>query len=243
MRFAYLIEPPFNDRDSTGAVIGHDVEIARALFDDLGKDFEPVETEFAELLPGVADGRWHMTTGLFATAERTQLAAFTHPIWALPDGLLVARGNPLGLTGYRSLAFHDTARIAVIRDQVQHHSAIAFGVTESRIAIFDTYPEAARAVIEGRADAYASVARAHKGFLATQPNVEADVVTISADEKPPASGAFAVSLGDEALLSRINAFLVGFLGSQAHRSIAERHGFSEEEVDLVAGSGGNDLNL
>ncbi|MEM8838506.1 MAG: transporter substrate-binding domain-containing protein [Pseudomonadota bacterium] len=233
MRFAFLIEPPFNDRDPTGTVIGHDVEIARAVFEHLGEDFEPFETEFAELLPGLSDGRWEMTTGLFATPERAQVAAFTRPIWALPDGLLVARGNPLGLTGYRTLALNDTAHIAVIRDQVQHHSAQAFGVPESRIAIFETYTEAAEAVTEGRVDAYASVARAHTGFLATQPNVEADVVTMPKSEKPPSFGSFAVSLDDEALLSRINAFLADFLGSPAHLAIAERYGFSETDIEAV----------
>ena len=66
-------------------------------FERLGvKEFELVETEFANLLPGLADGRWQMTTGLFATAERRQIASFSRPIWALADGLLVRKGNPRG---------------------------------------------------------------------------------------------------------------------------------------------------
>ena len=104
MQFAYLIEPPFNFQDETGAVRGHDVEIARHVFEQLGEGFEPIETEFARLLPGLEEGRWQMTTGLFATDDRRSYALFTRPIWALPDGLLVAKGNPRGLTGYRSVA-------------------------------------------------------------------------------------------------------------------------------------------
>lgn len=77
MKFAYLIEPPFNHRREDGTVTGCDVELAKTVFESIGAGlFEPVETEFAELLPGVADGRWRMTTGLFATEERRQIAGF-----------------------------------------------------------------------------------------------------------------------------------------------------------------------
>lgn len=97
MKFAYLIEPPFNYIDAVGRVTGCDVELARHVFAQLSIErFEPVEAEFAELLPGLAAGRWRMTTGLFGTEERRTLAAFSRPIWALPDGLLVREGNPFG---------------------------------------------------------------------------------------------------------------------------------------------------
>ena len=58
MKFAYLIEPPFNYRDDDGMVTGCDVELARHVVAAMGiSSFEPVETEFSDLLPGVAAGR------------------------------------------------------------------------------------------------------------------------------------------------------------------------------------------
>ena len=92
MRFAYLIEPPFNFRAENGEVTGCDVELAKYINDELGLGtFVPIEAEFADLLPGVKTGTWDMTTGLFATSERKKTAAFSKPIWALPDGLLVKK--------------------------------------------------------------------------------------------------------------------------------------------------------
>ena len=80
MKFGYLIEPPFNYRLADGTVTGCDVELAKAMLAHIGENnFEPVETEFAELLPGVAAGRWRMTTGLFATEERKKIAIFSRP--------------------------------------------------------------------------------------------------------------------------------------------------------------------
>ncbi|MEP2724681.1 MULTISPECIES: transporter substrate-binding domain-containing protein [Hyphomicrobiales] len=71
MKFAYLIEPPFNYLDKTGRVTGSDVELARHVFCQLGiKSVEFVEAEFADLLPGLNRRDWHMTTGL-AYSEST----------------------------------------------------------------------------------------------------------------------------------------------------------------------------
>lgn len=235
MKFAYLIEPPFNYVDTNGDVTGCDVELARHVFQELEiSDFEPVETEFAELLPGLGDGRWRMTTGLFGTDERRQAAQFTRPIWALPDGLLVRDSNPMGFTGYRSLASSSEARLAVIRDQFQHRSAVEFGVSDQQIVVFETYTEAAKAVRDGAVDAYASVGRAHSGFIEQHTDWKLELVLVSAEEKPPAFGSFAVSLNDTGLLYDVDAILSEFLGSDAHRQMVAAFGFSQAELDLVA---------
>lgn len=175
-----------------------------------------------------------MTTGLFATDERRTGAQFSRPIWALPDGLLVRSGNPLDLSGYRSVAARKDARLAVIRDQFQHRSAVEFGVAEDRIMVFETYADAARAVQDGRADAYASVGRAHSGFIELNPDWSVALVPVPAEEKPPAFGSFAVSLDDTAFLNDVDCVLSAFLGTDAHKEMVAAFGFSGSEVDLVS---------
>ena len=235
MKFAYLIEPPFNFVTPKGEVTGSDVELARHVFAELGiNKFEPMETEFAELLPGLDTGMWRMTTGLFATNERRALASFSRPIWALPDGFLVTKGNPLGISGYRSVADNGDAILAVIRDQFQHRSAISLDVPSERIRIFDTYTHAAKAVRDGSVAAYASVGRAHSGFIAQHTDWGLDLITVSASEKAPAFGSFAFALGDNALRRSVDEVLSHYLGSEDHRRMARQYGFSDSEVDLVA---------
>jgi len=232
VKFAYLIEPPFNHRDSDGTVTGSDVELARHVLAELGHAFEPVEAEFAELLPGLAAGRWQMTTGLFATEERKTVALFSTRIWALPDGFLVRRGNPEGISSYAALSGRDL-RIAVIRDQIQHHAVAASGLAHDNVLVFDTYEAAAEAVATGKADAYASVARAHIGYLALHPGLDLDVVTVAAAEKPPAKGAFGFALGDTALRDAVDDVLAAFIGTPQHRAVMHRFGFTNAEIDLL----------
>jgi|LNFM01.1.fsa_nt_gb polar amino acid transport system substrate-binding protein len=234
-KFAYLIEPPFNYRDADGTVTGCDVALARTVLGMVGlHDFEVVETEFAHLLPGLTEGRWRMTTGLFATEERQRTAAFSRPIWALPDGLLVQKGNPLKLTGYRSVVRTDSCKLAVIRNQIQHGFAVDLGVPERRILIFETYTDAARAVADGKAHAYASVARAHNAFIERTPDIQLEVVAVGPDEKEPAFGSFAFGKSDNAFRQAIDDALLVYLGSSEHRAMMKKFGFSDAEVDLVA---------
>ena len=243
-KFAYLIEPPFNYRDANGTVTGCDVYLARTVLKMVGQhDFETVETEFAHLLPDLAEGRWRMTTGLFATEERRRIAAFSRPIWALPDGLLVQEGNPLRLTGYRSVVKTDGCKLAVIRYQIQRRSAVDLGVPEHRILVFETYTEAARAVADGEAHAYASVARAHSGFLERYPDIQLEVVAVGPDEKEPAFGSFAFGKSDDGFRQAIDEALLVYLGSSEHRAMMKKFGFSDAEVDLVAGFNQNYVRI
>lgn len=232
--FAYLIEPPFNYRQPDGTVTGCDVELARTVLTMVGiDDVQMVETEFAQLLPGLSDGRWRMTTGLFSTEERRGIADFSRPIWALPDGFLVRRGNPLRLTGYTSVAETEDCLLAVIRDQFQHRSAVEFGVPDDRVLIFETYTEAAAAVLDGRAGAYASVARAHAGYMEQNPDLPLEIVTVGRDEKAPAFGSFAFSKSDTAFRQAIDKALLAYLGSTEHRAMMKSFGFDDSEIDLV----------
>jgi len=234
MKFAYLIEPPFNYRDDDGAVTGCDVELARYVAAKMGiVSFEPIEAEFADLLPGVAAGRWRMTTGLFETKERQIVASFSRPIWALPDGLLVAKGNPLELAGYQSIADQAGCVLAVIQDQFQHRSAFRFGIPKDRIRIFDTYTDAAMAVHNGHVDAYGSVARAHSGFIEHNPGWGLEMIVVPEAEKKPAFGSFAFAKSDDDFRKDVDRVLRDYLGSSAHRSMMSRYGFSDEEIDLL----------
>ncbi|MBZ9867061.1 transporter substrate-binding domain-containing protein [Mesorhizobium sp. CA15] len=234
MRFAFLQEPPFCFTDAAGKLGGCDAVLAEKVCQmvDL-ENFSPIEAEFAELLPGLVDGRWDMTTGLFISEERSKLVDFTRPIWSLPDGLMVAKGNPLELNGYRSVAQHPSALLAVISGQIQHQTAVQNGVPPQRISIFATQAEAAEAVAAGHVDAYASVAMAHRGYVNRRTGAWLAVIDVPAFEKQPAAGAFALAKGNDALRRRVDQCLGDLLGSAWHREIMSKYGFSDDDVDRL----------
>lgn len=234
MRFAFLQEPPFCFTDASGKLGGCDVKLAEKICRMLAlADFAPIETEFADLLPGVANGRWDMTTGLFISDERRKLVDFTRPIWSLPDGLMVTKDNPLRVEGYRSLARNPSAILAVISDQIQHQTALQNGVPPERITVLATQAEAAEAVATGTVQAYASVAMAHRGYIARRPDAPLEVIDVPASEKQPAAGAFALAKSNDVLRQKVDRCLDELLGSPWHRTMMSECGFSGDDIDRL----------
>lgn len=227
--FGYLDEPPFCWPAAGGAAQGCDVELVTAALQALGiTEFEQQLTTFAELLPGLASGRWTITTPLFVTAKRRRLVDFSRPVWALADGLLVRSADRERLSGYRAVAVA-AARLVVVGGQVQEQAGLAAGIAPERIVRAATQEEAVVAVRNGDADAYASVAMAHRGYLARQPDDSLAVVTVAVDEGSPAAGAFAFGKQHASFRERFDRALTGLIGSDWHRTMMARHGFPAGE--------------
>lgn len=188
VRFAWIDERPFNYVEAS-ELVGCDVALARLAIEAAGHTFEPVQTTFGEMLPGLGEGRWDVTTGMFVTPERQKVAHFTAPIWSLSDGLLVSADE------HRVAGYGDVARLglplAVLRGQVQGAHALRHGVASGSLALFDTYADAAAAVRRGDVVAYASVALAHQEHLAATSDGALRLVRITSDEALPSTGAFA----------------------------------------------------
>ena len=237
--FAYIDEPPFARPAQDGSAEGCDVELALTGLRAIGvRRVEWHLTTFAELLPGVASGRWTMNTPLFVSAERARLVSFSRPVWALRDGLVVRAGNPLGVTSYAGIAAGRLV-LALISGQIQRQSALAAGVQPSQIIEFATQHEALQAVREGRADAYASTALGNRTVVRQAPDLASVDASDDLDRAPPL-GAFSFSHGSSELRAAFDRFLQAHLGSGEHRARMARHGLTAAEIDpVVAGPAGS----
>lgn len=228
MRFAWITEPPFNFLDG-GKLTGCDVELVKYAFSELGETFEPVHTTFADMLPGLEDGRWDVTTGMFITPERAVRAHFTNPIWALRDGLLVAKQIAGSVSGYRTLS-EMNGKIAVLRGQVQRGTALSFGISENRIAVFNDYGEAAQAVVNGDVLAYSSVELAHRAYLDRNPDNGLTCVAIPGTEKPADAGGLAC--GNSRIRNDLNKVLQGIVGTPRHDELLRSFGLDPQSLAI-----------
>jgi polar amino acid transport system substrate-binding protein len=230
--FAYIDEPPFAWPEPGGSAAGCDVELALTGLHAIGvRRVETRLTTFAELLPGVAAGRWTMNTPLFISPERAALVSFSHPVWALRDGFVVRARHPPGITSYRSVAAGGFV-LALVTGQIQRQSALAAGVQPAQIVEFATQQEALQAVRDGRAAAYASTALGNRTVV----RQHVDLASVdAADElvRTPPLGAFSFAHQARELRAAFDGFLLRHLGSAAHREDMARHGLTEAEIDPV----------
>jgi polar amino acid transport system substrate-binding protein len=235
---AILDEPPFGWLEPDGTAMGCDVEVATTVLRRAGiRSVAVQQVTFAELIPGLVAGRWHLNTGMFVTDARRRYVRFTRPIWAVPDGLIV-RGDDVGrFTTYRDLGADSRARLGVVVGQVQGDSARQAGVPGERLISFTTQDDAVQAVRLGEIDAAASTAIGNRALIARM----GDAGLVAVDLSTPADGdrlsvpvgAFSVSLEQAALATALDAQLALFLGSPQHRAIMTRFGFTDHDVDAL----------
>jgi polar amino acid transport system substrate-binding protein len=235
---AILDEPPFCWLEPSGSAMGCDVEVVTTVLRRAGIASVSVrQVTFAELIPGLVAGRWHLNTGMFITDARRRQVRFTRPVWAVPDGLIV-RGADVGrFTSYSNFGFDADARLGVVVGQVQGDSARQAGVPDERLISFATQDDAVQAVRRGEIDAAASTAIGNRALIArmADPGLVAVDVRARADggRQPVPVGAFSLSLEEAALAAALDAQLAVFLGSPQHRAIMTRYGFTDHDVDAL----------
>lgn len=233
---AYLDEPPFCFPASDEEPAGADMEVARRVLLAAGADtIEYTLTSFQELIPGLLDGRWHMTTAMFVTAERSKVIAFSRPIWAAPDGFVLRAGDAERLSSYEAIGSEQDAILAVVTGQIQQQTALRAGVPSHRIIEFPDQDAAVGAVRRGLADAAASTAIGSRAFVvrAADPTLVAITDRPGRPRGPVALGAFAFNRSATTLIAAVNRGLESYLGSRAHLALMARHGFSVDQLDPI----------
>lgn len=232
--FAYIDEPPFATPLPDGAARGCDVDLALTGLRAIGvRAIELRLTTFAELLPGVASGRWTMSTPVFVSAERQGIVSFSRPVWALADGFVVPAGNPCGITSYRTIA-KGRRKLALVAGQIQRNNALAAGVTADELVEFATQHEALQAVRDGLADAYASTAVGNRTVLAQSRLGELMGVDAQDDFcRTPPIGAFSFAHASVDLRRAFDEFLVDYVGSSEHRERMLCNGLTRNEIDPI----------
>jgi polar amino acid transport system substrate-binding protein len=226
---AILDEPPFCWPTGDGTAAGCDVEVARIALRLAGVHTVHYQlVTFAELIPGVVDGRWHLTTGMFITDARRRSVRFTRPIWTVPDGLIFRSSDAHRFTSYATVAADPAARLGVVVGQVQGESARRAGVPDDRVVPYPTQDDAVQAILRGEVDAAASTAIGNRALVARL----ADPRLVAADlpATTGALGAFALSPERAHLAAALDSALGSFLGSREHHDLMASHGFTPAEL-------------
>lgn len=89
------------------------------------------------------------------------------------------------------------------------------------------------AVLDDRADAYASVAMAHRGYLKATPNDALEVVNFGASGGAAALGAYSFAKSNQALRRAFDDALGRYLGSPDHRAIMRPYGFADGDTSRI----------
>jgi polar amino acid transport system substrate-binding protein len=224
-------ERPYAYQDG-GDLLGEAPAVHKYIFDQIGGiELEPKLFEFGALIQALnADRVDVVTAGMFITPERCQEASFSNPEYVATTALLVKKGNPDGLSDYKSAA-DKKAKVAVMTGAVEVEQAKGSGVPEGQLQVVADQQSGLDAVKSGRADAFALTSISLRALAKSDSSVEvaeAFIPVIDGEEQLGA-GAAVFRKGDTELRDAFNAELKKLLASDKWLELVEPYGFTEAE--------------
>lgn len=206
-------EPPYAfENTETGELEGVNIEIATAVFEEMGiEEVNGHLTDWGELIPGVQAGQYDViTAGMAILPDRCENAIFSEPEMQYGEGLVVAAGNPMDIQSYADIADNPDVTLALMEGTTQFDFVDQEGVTTEQIMSVADIPGQLSAVQSGNADVAA----------ATGPTIREAYESLGSDEvelvedfeQPdiegiPSFGAAAFNMEDEELRDAYNEAL------------------------------------
>ncbi|MBV7331756.1 transporter substrate-binding domain-containing protein [Chloroflexi bacterium TSY] len=134
----------------TDEYVGHDIELVTQLATDMGVEIEFVPTDWANLVSGVAAGKYHITTGASMNMGRAKTAGYTLPIVEVGTVPLMLRENEGKYNSWAEINSPGTV-VAVTLGTVFDEQARAL-FPEAEITAVESPARDFQEVLAGRAD-------------------------------------------------------------------------------------------
>lgn len=193
--------PPLGRFNDKNEIEGFDVDVANKLGQMLGVDVSLVQVNSADRVPFLATGKADLVLGaLTRTPDRAKVIDFSLPIQTEAISAITLKDKP-----YKTLADLNAADVHLIEvrgttpvDYVKAH------MSKAQVTLFDNYPDAVRALEQGRGDAIVDVVDYLGTYTKTYKN-ETRVITDAAAEVD--YDCIGLAHGNEALKSWVNVAL------------------------------------
>lgn len=194
---------PMSFKDpETDEYVGHDIELVQQLAADMGVEIEFVPTDWANLVSGVAAGKYHMTTGASMNMGRAKTAGYTLPIVEVGTVPLMLKENEGSYSSWADINSAD-AKVAVTLGTVFDEQARAL-FPDAEIVAVESPARDFQEVLAGRADVSVTSNIEASQLIQTYP--EMMVVPVDGPRNANAI-ALLVAQDDQVLINYINVWI------------------------------------
>lgn len=149
---------PAEFKDSSGELVGFDIDLMKAIGDVLGLTVEFSEMDFAKIIPAVQGGTVDVGASAFTdTREREQIVDFVTyysagTMWGRRTGTSITPDSACGTTvAVQATTYQDTDELPA-----RSQACTAAGRPAINIVGFDSQDQASNAVTVGQADAFSA---------------------------------------------------------------------------------------
>lgn len=232
-------EEPYGYQGDDGELKGAAVDIAEAVFAELGVDeMDSQLQDFSQLIPGLNAGQYDLVTaGMAITPDRCENAIFAEPEMVYGEGLVVQAGNPLGIESYEDIANNPDIRVSVMSGATEIGYLETTGVSDDQVTNAPDIPATFSAVQADRADVTTATEMTLR--LAMETSDESELEFVENFEQPdiegvPSYGAPAFHPDNADLRDAYNEALQGLKEDGTVAELLEANGFDPESNFVAA---------
>ena len=144
---------PFEMTDKRGKFVGFDIDVAKEMAKAMGVKFVPVNTAWDGIIPALTTNKFDIImSGMTITQERNLKINFADPYIIVGQTILIAKKHLGNVTSYKDLnnkKYTVTSKLGTTGEQ-----AVKRLMPKANYKSFETEPEAALEVVNGKADAF-----------------------------------------------------------------------------------------
>ncbi len=210
---------PFSyHEDGSGDLTGYDVEVIRAVADELGVDVQFEETQWDAIFAGLEAGRFDVIANQVSiTPEREDAYTFSEPYTYSP-GVIVVPQDDTSITSFDSLAGKTTAQSLTSNWYTLAEDAGA------QIEAVEGWAQAVALVEQGRVDA---TINDKLTFLDYKKQTGAEGLKVAAETEDVSRSAFAFRAGSTTLADAVDDALASLAADGTLAELSEKY-FGED---------------
>lgn len=144
---------PFEMTDKNGNFVGFDIDMAKEMAKAMGVKFVPVNTSWDGIIPALTTKKFDIImSGMTVTPERNLKINFADPYIIVGQTILLNKKHQGEVTSFRDLndpKYTVTSKLGTTGEQ-----AVKRLIPKATYKSFETEPEAALEVVNGKADAF-----------------------------------------------------------------------------------------
>ncbi len=144
---------PFEMTNKKGNFVGFDIDVAKEMAKAMGVKFVPVNTAWDGIIPALITGKFDIImSGMTVTQERNLKINFANPYIIVGQTVLVNKKHKGVVKSYRDL--NNSKYIVTSKLGTTGEQAAKRMLPRAKYKSFETEPEAALEVVNGKADAF-----------------------------------------------------------------------------------------
>ncbi len=214
--------PPFNNLESDGTLTGFDIDIAKALCDEMKVTCEFVTQDWDGIIPALQAKKFDaIIASMSITDERKQKVDFTDKYYNTPPAIVVPKDSPLKDASEESLA----GKMIGVQSGTTHANYVEAHMKKSEPKLYPTADEYKLDIANGRVDAVVDDIVVLSQWLKTTDGACCKLLApLPIDIKINGQGAgIAIRKGDDALREKFNAAIKAIRANGKYEEINKKY--------------------